>query len=266
MKKKNCGYRRKLFVSLMAVVLASLFSSAVYAQEAWKTWIRSEPVEETKVWKITFNQPVDVSSVNDETVYIENALSQRIPLQRVVADDFRSVEIKPRDGKYNAGEGYTLFVRQVRAQGSGRIQKVAIKMPFQIQNTSTSYHDNMLKRETMLTMINQERAKVGVSPLVFREEVFAYADIRAQEIVHKFSHTRPDGTKGWEGLPVPSSWRGENIAAGQRTAEIAMQDFMNSPGHRKNILNPNYTQVAIGYHYDPDSTYKHHWVQLFLAP
>lgn len=263
MKKKNCGYRRKLFVSLMAVVLASLFSSAVYAQEAWKTWIRSEPVEETKVWKITFNQPVDVSSINDETVYIENSLSQRIPLQRVVTEC--SVAIKPRDGKYASGERYTLFVRQVRARGSGGIQRMAVKMPFQIKNTSKPYQ-NMLKRETMLAIINQERAKAGALPLVFREEVFAYADIRAQEIVHKFSHTRPDGTRALDGLPVPYSWAGENIAAGNETAEATMEQFMNSPGHRKNILNPNYTQVAIGYHYDPYSTYKHHWVQLFLAP
>jgi len=59
------------------------------------------------------------------------------------------------------------------------------------------------------------------------------------------------------------SWRawGENIAAGQRTPEIVVDAWMNSPGHRANILSPNFSKIGVGY--VTNSSGRPYWTQIF---
>jgi uncharacterized protein YkwD len=59
---------------------------------------------------------------------------------------------------------------------------------------------------------------------------------------------------------------GENIAAGRPTAAATFQGWMNSPGHRANILNPHFTEVGFGYASSAKSEYRHYWVQVFGRP
>lgn len=68
--------------------------------------------------------------------------------------------------------------------------------------------------------------------------------------------TRPTGTN-W-GFPT-----GENLQAGAATPEEAVQQWINSPSHRENILSTEYEELGVGYIYVPESKYKHYWVQLF---
>lgn len=253
-----------IFFLLTAAFCFSVFSSSVFAQEEWKIWHRDTPVEETKLWTITFNQPIDPSSVNEETVYIENEHSERIPLQKTTSADLRSIKVSPLYGKYQAGERYTLFVRRILSKEKIKVQKSAVKMSFKILKAAPVPHHYPKQKQEMLDLMNLERAKVGAAPLIFCEEVFDYADLRAREIAEKFSHTRPDGTMPQDAVSL--YWVGENIAGGRATAEATMQQLMNSPGHRDNILNPDYTKIAIGYHHDPNSRYRYYWVQLFLIP
>ena len=89
------------------------------------------------------------------------------------------------------------------------------------------------------------------------------ANVRAQEIVNSFSHTRPDGSSfstvlSQNGVSYRGS--GENIAYGQRTAAEVMDGWMNSSGHRANILNGNYTNIGVGFY---ESNGVKYWVQLF---
>ena len=56
---------------------------------------------------------------------------------------------------------------------------------------------------------------------------------------------------------------GENIAAGQTTAESVMKSWMNSPGHKKNILSPNFTHIGVGY--AKGGSYGHYWTQQFMS-
>ena len=58
---------------------------------------------------------------------------------------------------------------------------------------------------------------------------------------------------------------GENIAAGYGNAASVMDGWMNSPGHRANILGSSYNKVGIGYYYDANSTYRYYWVQIFAG-
>lgn len=56
----------------------------------------------------------------------------------------------------------------------------------------------------------------------------------------------------------------ENIASGQGSPDEVMNSWMNSEGHRANILSSDFTQVGIACYYDPNTSYKYHWVQLFI--
>ena len=117
----------------------------------------------------------------------------------------------------------------------------------------------------MLDAINRERAKVGASPLVLDEKLCEVAQVRAQELVQSFSHTRPDGSDCYSALiEMNVNYRsaGENIAAGQTTVDSVMECWMNSSGHRANILDQRYRKIGIGL-YRTNSGYGWHWVQTF---
>jgi len=97
-----------------------------------------------------------------------------------------------------------------------------------IRSTNISQSTNRVSFETeLLKLTNLERQKVGLSPL-------------------KLS--------------------GENIAAGKSTPEEAIRQWMNSSGHRANILNSRFTEIGFGYENAPNSRYRHYWVQVFGTP
>ena len=117
--------------------------------------------------------------------------------------------------------------------------------------------------EEVLYFVNLEREKVGVKPLQLSPELMKAAAIRAKELPEKFSHTRPDGSEWKTAIKISYRYIGENIAAGQRTPESVVDAWMNSEGHRKNILNPKFGKLGVGYINAPETDYKHYWVQLF---
>ena len=117
--------------------------------------------------------------------------------------------------------------------------------------------------QEILQLVNYERAKEHLKPLKLSSSMNHYAQIRAKEITKKFSHTRPSGYSCFTVIPKPYRTVGENIAAGQRSASEVVAAWMNSKGHRENILNPNFKELGMGYLYLPDSQYKHYWAQLF---
>lgn len=112
-------------------------------------------------------------------------------------------------------------------------------------------------------IVNRERSKNGQSELVWDEGLAYCAQERAYEIVEKFSHTRPDGSScstilAEEGISYMSS--GENIAYGQRSPEEVMTGWMNSSGHKANILRSGFGRIGVGCAYVNGTLY---WVQMF---
>lgn len=117
----------------------------------------------------------------------------------------------------------------------------------------------------VLALVNAQRARAGLGSLSLDPEASKAAGVRAREIQISFSHTRPDGRDFSTALSeAGASFRasGENIAYGQRSAEQVMDVWMNSAGHRANILSPGYSRIGIGH--VKDSRGVDHWVQLFL--
>ena len=117
-----------------------------------------------------------------------------------------------------------------------------------------------------LDLVNIERRKAGVKPLVLSDELMMAAAVRSQEIIKVFSHTRPDGTSFTSIVSRHGRRIGENIAGGYQTPEDVVDGWMHSEGHRKNILHPDFTELGVGYAYEENSQYKHYWVQIFRRP
>lgn len=117
----------------------------------------------------------------------------------------------------------------------------------------------------VVRLMNIERGKEGIGPVTMNQALRSAAAVRAVEIVDKFSHERPNGERWPTAIKIPYKCAGENIAAGQPTAERVVQAWMNSESHRKNLMNPRYTEVGVACYHDPDQAYRYYWSQLFIG-
>lgn len=115
------------------------------------------------------------------------------------------------------------------------------------------------KSNEVFSLVNQERAKAGISSLEYDKALAEKANLRAREIALYFSHTRPNGENVLKSMKL----NGENIAAGSSTATGVMNQWMNSTGHKNNILSSYFKSIGIGsYTTENNVTY---WVQVFSA-
>ena len=117
----------------------------------------------------------------------------------------------------------------------------------------------------MLALINKERTKHGAAPLQLSADLSKIAKYRAWELQTSFSHTRPSGGEYTDFFGDKNIWSGENIAAGQVDVPSVFQSWMDSPGHRDNMLNPHYRKLGFGHWQDENTTYKNYWVQIFTS-
>ena len=121
--------------------------------------------------------------------------------------------------------------------------------------------------QKVIELTNQERTKRGLGALNWNEQLFKAAQGHCADMANGdfFDHRHMVERVRKEGYP--SFFVGENIAAGRSTPEEVLRDWMNSPGHRNNILNPDYAEIGVGHHYRGDDPgrfrYKHYWTQIF---
>ena len=120
----------------------------------------------------------------------------------------------------------------------------------------------------VLSLVNAERKKQGLSSLTLSSKLTAVANEKARDMAvnNYFSHTSPTYGSPFQMLQqygIRYRTAGENIAAGQRSPEEVMQSWMNSSGHRANILNSSYTEIGLGYY--AGGSYGSEWVQLFIG-
>jgi len=137
------------------------------------------------------------------------------------------------------------------------------------ESADRSSETQISKAEMILKLVNQERSKAGVPALTLSTKLTDIANTKAQDMADKnyFSHDSPTYGSPFDMLKhfgVSYSYAGENIAAGQKSAQEVMQSWMNSSGHKANILNKNYTQLGVGY--TEGGQYGTEWVQLFIRP
>ncbi|MFG2358019.1 CAP domain-containing protein [Streptomyces sp. NPDC048521] len=104
----------------------------------------------------------------------------------------------------------------------------------------------------VLKLVNEERAKVGCSALAANSSLTGLAEAFSDDMAARgfFDHTDPDGATPWDRAAKAgvTDLGGENIARGQATAAAVMEAWMNSPGHRANILNCDFKTLGVGVH------------------
>jgi uncharacterized protein YkwD len=138
-------------------------------------------------------------------------------------------------------------------------------------DTTYRYTDDLgyaEERTRVLELVNEERAKLGLSPLKTAsiQSVNEGTMLRATEIIESFSHTRPNGERFIDtpGIAGTFTRAGENIAWGQTSPEQVMDSWMNSQGHKDNILDENFTELAVGVSRGSDGRW--YWVQILVKP
>jgi uncharacterized YkwD family protein/spore coat assembly protein SafA len=119
--------------------------------------------------------------------------------------------------------------------------------------------------QQVLTIVNQERAKTGLKPLQMDWELQRVARTKACDMATTgyFSHQSPDYGSPFEMMKqygISYRTAGENIAKGQTSPQSVMDSWMNSQGHRENILKNDFTHIGVGY-----CQQGNHWVQMFIG-
>ena len=135
--------------------------------------------------------------------------------------------------------------------------------PASSQTNSAEY--NTAYETEVLRLVNVERAKYGLSALALDSGATEVAHVRAKEIVTSFSHTRPNGSSCFtaaDELDISYRFAGENIAYGYPTPEKVVNGWMNSEGHRKNILSSSFSKIGIGCYENNGILY---WSQFFIG-
>jgi uncharacterized protein YkwD len=128
---------------------------------------------------------------------------------------------------------------------------------------------NVGYEDQVVVLVNQERAKVGCRPLTADSRLTAAARGHSQDMAVRnyFDHNTPEGITPWTRITNAGyhfSTAAENIAAGQTTPAQVMDAWMNSDGHRKNILNCNLRDIGVGLAYNAKHT--PYWTQDFGSP
>lgn len=123
--------------------------------------------------------------------------------------------------------------------------------------------------DEVIRLVNVERQKNGLKPLTANWELSRVAQYKSKDMATKnyFSHQSPTYGSPFDMMKsfgIKYSYAGENIAYGQQSASQVMNAWMNSQGHRANILNSNYTQIGVGIATNSKGT--KYWTQHFIRP
>ena len=138
----------------------------------------------------------------------------------------------------------------------------------QTSDPTTVAQVNLTVAEELLQLVNAERQRVNAPPMVLSDKLTAAAQRHSQDMAasRRMSHTGSDGSTMRSRIDATQyrwSTIGENVALGQPSAAAVMTAWMNSPGHRQNILNPAFTELGIGY---ATAAGRPYWTQVFARP
>ncbi|MBZ5213450.1 hypothetical protein HU186_03665 [Bacillus paralicheniformis] len=135
----------------------------------------------------------------------------------------------------------------------------------QKQNTAPSSSSVSAYEKEVVELTNAERKKQGLKPLTLDEKLSKVARTKSQDMKDNnyFDHNSPTYGSPFDMMKkfgITYRTAGENIAKGQKTPQEVVKAWMNSEGHRKNIMNPNFTHIGVGYVKDGN-----YWTQQFIG-
>ena len=135
-------------------------------------------------------------------------------------------------------------------------------------NNSSNINGFSKEQVEVLNLVNKERKANGLKPLTLNNELSNVANIKSRDMIEKgyFDHTSPTYGSPFDMMKkfnISYNTAGENIAMGQKTPSEVMNSWMNSSGHRANILNSTYTELGVGIQKDSNGTI--YWTQMFIG-
>ncbi|MGF1566963.1 MAG: CAP domain-containing protein [Nodosilinea sp.] len=145
-----------------------------------------------------------------------------------------------------------------------RLSSQVPEPPPQLARASTS----TTVLQELLVSVNVERQQAGANPVGLNPQLSDVAQHHAEDLANNttLSHDGSDGSTMQSRIEAANyRWSviGENVAVGQPTANDVMISWMSSPGHRQNILNPDFTELGVGY---AEVGGQRYWVQVFARP
>lgn len=183
----------------------------------------------------------------------------------------------PRNFEFAAVTGLTaaeVSDRIISADGGGGTtpDPTPNPQPTPPDQNPAAYSSEEFERR-VIELVNQERANAGLQPVSFEPRLAQAAETHSQNMAFQdfFSHTGADGSEFSDRMEAAGfelrGLRAENITVSHTTPEAAVESWMNSPGHRANILRPEFTQIGVGHYFvenDPGNVnWNHYWTQVF---
>lgn len=185
----------------------------------------------------------------------------------VTAQETVTYTVKYGDSMWKIAEKYQVGVSEI-ISSNPQIKNPSMIYPGQKLTVPTMQGIKSLESE-VVKLVNIERSKKGLQPLTENWQLSRVARYKSADMAAKnyFSHTSPtygSPFRMMESFGIKYSSAGENIAYGQKTPQQVMTAWMNSPGHRSNILSPSYSQIGVGYATNKSGT--PYWTQMFIKP
>lgn len=173
--------------------------------------------------------------------------------------------VMPGDSLWSIAVRHEIGLSEI-IQANPQISNPALIFPGQIINIPDIGWARSLEAE-VVRLVNQERTRAGVPPLTHNWELSRVARIKSQDFIDNnyFAHNSPiygSPSKMINSFGIRHTASGENIAWGQRTPAAVMQSWMNSAGHRANILSRDFNQIGAGVARDARGNF--YWTQMFI--
>lgn len=168
------------------------------------------------------------------------------------------------DTMWNIAVKYEVGLSEIK-QANPQIANPDLIYPGQILNIPTTDSTVTDYEQEVIRLVNVERAKNGLKPLTYDWELSRVARYKSQDMKDNryFSHTSPvygSPFQMMKSFGISYRTAGENIAKGQATPQAVVNAWMNSSGHRANILNASFTKIGVGYVSDGK-----YWTQMFIG-
>ena len=188
-----------------------------------------------------------------------------MPIVQAAADTVYTVQTG--DTMWKIAQKYQVGISEILAKNP-RVQNPSLIYPGQKLTIPSATSTAALENE-VIRLTNAERTKRGLPALKTNWQLSRCARYKSQDMINKnyFAHQSPTYGSPFdmiESFGISMAAGGENIAMGQRTPQEVVTAWMNSPGHRSNILSTAYTEIGVGLAKSKNGTC--YWTQMFIRP
>ncbi len=256
---KKDGFKVSIMVMILLFTFTA-FAGSVYTVQKGDT-----------MSKIASNNGVSLNELLVQNPQIENAslifIGQKINIPEKTSGKLVTYTVQAGDTMYKIARRYDISLSELLKANPAitNASSIYIGQKIMIPDAdSLSAHE-----KAVVDLVNKERSARGLVQLTMSTKLSNVARIKSQDMIDNkyFSHTSPKYGSPFsimESFGLRFSAAGENIAYGQKTASEVVSGWMNSPGHRANILSESFTHIGVGAAKMSNGTL--YWTQMFMKP